>query len=248
MAPLLLSQTYTAISVGNTSSFQGVGGTSPYTYSVLPNGAGGTIDSSTGIYTAPSPVDFDPTVIYDTVMVTDAASTVATSQILIGSALILFCDVIQQYMGLDMNHCYLWDQKIFMPTDSNLYVVVSVESCKPFGNNQTNVVNGSMVNAVQYVNMYNILGLDIISRGPAARDQKELVVAALDSVYSQQQQQKNAFLIGRITTGFTNLSGIDGNAIPYRFHLSVGFQYTVTNSVSVGYFDTFSTPTVDVNE
>ncbi len=92
-----------------------------------------------------------------------------------------------------------------------------------------------------------MLGLDIISRGPAARDQKELVIAALNSNYSEQQQEKNAFYIGKISTGFANLSNIDGAAIPYRFHISCAFQYTVTVSQAIPYLDSFQTSVVDIN-
>jgi hypothetical protein len=245
---LSLSQSYTAIVPGNTSSFLGSGGIPPYAYSVVPLGVGGTIDSVTGLYTAPSTVNAaNPPQLYDTVMVTDSLAATATAQILVATPLFLFCDIIQTYMGLDNNHVYLWDQKVFQPIDSSLYVVVSVESCKPFGNNIENDGSGSGMNAIQYINMYNVLGLDIISRGPAARDQKELIIAALNSTYSQQQQQKNAFLIGRISTVFVNLSHVDGAAIPYRFHISVGFQYTVTAAMPVEYFDTFNSVTVDEN-
>jgi len=234
---LALSQNYTAVVPGsNFVQFVATGGTSPYTYGVLPGGAGGTINSS-GNYTAPSQMTAYPaTSLFDTIQVTDSVLATTTAQILVGSPLFLFCEIIQNQLGLDANHIFLWDQKLFQPIDSGLYIAVSVESCKPFANNNYFDANG---NAVQTVNMYNQIGLDIISRGPAARDMKELVILALNSTYAQQQQEANQFYIGKLSTGFTNLSHIDGAAIPYRFHISVALQYVTTLTPAVPYYDTF---------
>lgn len=132
---LSLQQTKTAVAINITSSFLGVGGTPPYVYSVLPGGAGGSIDPGTGEYTAPSVVSSDPKLAYDTIQVVDSLAAVATSQILVGTSLILFCEILQREMGLANGRVYLWDQKIFQPSDNNLYIAVSVPSCKPFSNN-----------------------------------------------------------------------------------------------------------------
>lgn len=246
---LTLAQTYTAIAVGLTGSFQGYGGTEPYVYSVVPGGAGGTIDPDSGIYTAPDVPNPDPNpnFLFDTIQVTDDVAATATAQILVGTPLLLVCEIIQKYMGLDAQHCFLWDQKLFIPNDYGLYVVISVESCKPFSNIIRYDGSGSGQVGTQTVNMYALLGMDIISRGPAARDQKELVIAALNSQYSQQQQEKNSFYIGKISTSFVNLTNIDGSAIPYRFRINVAIQYAITNNLSSQYFDGFATPTVYTN-
>lgn len=239
-----LAQTLTAILPGLTSSFLASGGTSPYVYSVRLNGAGGTIDASTGLYTAPAQMGSTPQTLYDTIQVRDSLGAIATASILVGSTLLLFCDILQTYLGLPQGRVYLWDQKIMQPTDSALYIAVSVPSCKPFGNNKSYDSNG---NALQSVNMLATLDIDIISRGPAARDQKEQILLALMSDYSELQQEANSFSIGRLPTGFLNLSGIDGAAIPYRYKISVNMQYSVSSSQAVPYFNTFASPTVATN-
>lgn len=246
-----LSQTLTAVGPGITSSFFAVGGASPYVYSVRAGGAGGTIDSSTGIYTAPATVNNSaygpPAQIYDVVQVTDNSGARASAQILVGTPLLLVCDIIQNQMGLDNSHCYLWDQKIMQPTDSGLYVAIAVLSCKPFSSQNYLDANG---NSVQSLNMYAQIQLDIISRDTEARDRKEEVVMSLYSNYSQQQQMANSFGLGRIPPGaqFNNLSNQDGAAIPYRFSIAVGMQYFVTKTQGVPYFSSFSTPTILTNQ
>lgn len=237
---LILTQTKTALAPGLTASFLGSGGTEPYAYSVLPDGAGGTVNSGSGLYTAPDSASSDPSLLYDTIEVADDSGETARSSILVGNALLLFCEIIQKELELDDGRVYLWDQKIMQPTDSGLYVAVSVPTCKPFAN-RIYPGNDGWSDAVQTVNMLATLDLDIMSRGPAARDRKEEVIMALNSLYAQSQQEMNSFYIGKLPPGarFVNLSFIDGAAIPYRFKISVNIQYAVTKQKAVDYFDTF---------
>lgn len=240
---LSISQSTTAMGPLLTTGFLGVGGTPPYAYSLLAGGPGGSINPVTGLYTAPATVPVNPAQSYETIQVTDALAATATAQVLIGSHIQLFCDIIQNQMGIANDHIYLWDQKIFQPTDSNLYVAVAVMSEKVFGN----TTQGVPPNSLQYCNVMAVMSIDAISRGPAARDQKEQIVMALQSDYAQRQMEMNSFSIGRLPVGFTNISNLDGAAIPYRYNISVNMQYTVPRTVSIPYLDTFAQPTVYIN-
>lgn len=249
---LSITQTKTALGAGLTASFLGVGGTDPYAYSVLPNGAGGTIDSVSGLYTAPAILSSDPSLAYDTIQVEDSLLAVATSRILVGTPLLLFTEILQRELAIPDDHIYLWDQKIFQPKDFDLYLVVGIHDCKVFGNNiGPGLVMGDpdWSVSVASVNMMAVVDIDLISRGPAARDRKEEVILALNSLYSERQQEGNSFNIGRIPAGarFQNLSLIDGAAIPYRFRISVNMQYTVTKTKSVDYFDSFDEEEITTN-
>lgn len=241
---LSIAQTLTAVAPNITSSFQAAGGTAPYTYSVRPNGAGGTIDS-TGLYTAPNSFGTTPQSLIDTIQVVDssvpALQVIAT--ILVGSPLHLFCDILQQGLSLPDGRVYLWNQKIFQPTDSGLYIAVSLSRARAFGNNKTHDSSG---NSIQTVNMVGYLDIDIMSRDGSARDKKEFVPMALQSDYSERQQEANSFSIGRIPSGsqFVNLSAIDGAAIPYRYKISVQMQYAQQLTQPTDYFDVFSNPNI----
>jgi hypothetical protein len=234
---LTLTQSATAVGSNSPASFLGVGGTEPYLYQVLPGGAGGSIDASTGLYTAPANLLSSPNNAYDTIQVTDYVGDIATAQILVGNVIVLFCDILQKELGLSNGRVYEWDQKIMQPTDSGLYIAVSVPICKPFASDNS-IINGIQV---QTVNMQATFDIDIISRGPEARDRKEEVILALNSIYSQQQQQFNSFSIGKLPLGsqFVNLSNIDGAAIPYRYRISINVQYFIEKHQSAPYFDTF---------
>ena len=112
---LALAQSKTALAINLTASFLASGGSSPYAYSVLPGGAGGAIDSSTGLYTAPAVVPSDPSLLYDTIQVTDSLAATASAQILVGTPLLLFCEILQRQLGLANGRVFIWDQKIFNP-------------------------------------------------------------------------------------------------------------------------------------
>lgn len=246
---LNLTQSLTAVVVNKTASFLGVGGSTPYAYSVLPGGAGGTINSSSGLYTAPATVSEDPSTLYDTIQVTDASLATATAQILVGTPLLLFCEILQKEMGLANGRVFLWDQKINQPTDNDLYIAVSMPMCKPFANTNSQDGSGGGLNSVQSVNMMATLDVDMISRGPAARDRKEEIILAFNSNYAQQQQEGNGFYIASLPPGskFLNLSEIDGAAIPYRYKISVNIQYSFSKTTPVQYFNTFSTVQTNTN-
>ncbi len=241
---LVLAQSATAVAVNITASFLASGGSAPYLYSVLPGGAGGTIDPSSGVYTAPAVVSSDPAALYDTVQVDDYAAATATAQILVGTPLLLFCEVLQREMGLANGRVYLWDQKLMQPTDSGLYIAVSVPSCKPFANiNRPSSSGGGMV-AQQSVNMQATANVDIISRGPAARDRKEEVILAFGSNYAQTQQEANSFYIARLPSSgrFLNLSDVDGAAIPYRYRIPINLLYAVSKTKAIQSFNDFTSP------
>ena len=240
---LALTQSLTAVGAGMYSSFLANGGTPAYVYTVVPGGAGGTINSSTGLYTAPAVASSSPKTAYDTILVTDSTLATATAQILVGTPLLLFCEIIQREMGLANGRVYIWDQKILEPNDSGLYIAVSIPRCKPFAN------TNELYNGVQSqsINMLAWVDLDIISRGPEARDRKEEVLMSLNSVYAEQQMEANSFYIGRLSSSFLNISLVDGAAIPYRYKITCQMQYMVNKTKSYPYFDDFEDPTIYTN-
>jgi hypothetical protein len=237
---LALAQTKSALAPGLTASFHASGGTEPYVYSVRAGGAGGTINASTGVYTAPATLSSDPEKAFDVVAVTDALSAKTAARIRVANAFGLLCDILANYLDLDASRVVFWDQKIMLPTDSDLFIAVSMMTCKPFGNSIGPGSSG-WDESVQSVNMYAACDIDIMSRGPAARDRKEEVLLALNSLYSQAQQESNSFYIGRLPVGsqFICLNNVDGAAIPYRYKITVALQYTVTKTKTAEYFDTF---------
>ena len=244
--PIQLTQSLFAVGPNITSSFLAVGGTAPYVYSV--QSGGGSINASTGIFTAPANINPAPANSTSVIKVTDSVGGVATATILVGNPLTLFCEILQRELGLANGRVYLWDQKINQPTDSGLYIAVSVPTCKPFGNVNRQVGESADFLSEQYIAMSAVVDIDIMSRGPFARDRKEEILLALYSNYSQQQQTANSFYISRLPgSTFQNLSEIDGAAIPYRYRISVNLQYAYSKNSNVDYFDDFEREVITDN-
>ena len=157
------------------------------------------------------------------------------------TALEYFCDILQHEMGLDNGQVYIFNQKLMIPTDGKLYIAVSVISEKPFSNTREMVstTGGGLIEQLSS-NVLATLGVNILSRSTEALDRKEEVILALNSIYSQQQQETNGFHIAHVSSGFNNLSEIDGAAIPYRFNITVNVQYKVLKKSAVSYYDRFT--------
>lgn len=244
---LNLTQSATAVGPNVPASFLALGGTAPYSYAIVPGGAGGMVNPTTGAYIGPPAVNAEASRAFDTIKVTDALNATATAAILVGSPLQLVCEIIQRELGIATGDIYLWNQKLPQPTDSRLYVAVSMLFAKPFGNTNRTVSVGGIAQSQAFVSMFGQVDVDVISRGPAARDRAPEVLLALGSNYAEFQMNANSFYIGRLPTGFRDLSSVDGAAIPYRYKISFNMQYTATKAKSVPFFDDFRNPSIFTN-
>lgn len=233
----VVPSTSSVVKLGSTQ-FVASGGVAPYYFSLV-SGLG-SLDPITGVYTSTA----EPEIAI--ISVTDSDIDPATVQVtvVVASVLTLFCDVIAKEMGLGADQVYLYNQKFNTPIDSKLYVAVRVMSCKPFSNTKEIIDVAGVLTEVLSSNFLATLSINIMSRGPDARDRKEEVILALNSTYSQQQQEANGFYIAPISSNFLDLSEIDGAAIPYRFNISLAIQYQISKKKAVPYYDTFLDPTV----
>lgn len=245
---ITLTQSATAVAPFVGASFYATGGVSPYSFEVEPDGAGGSVDLATGFYTAPDHVQEDPKFVYDTITVTDNVGATAAARILVGTPLMLLCEILQRELALPDGYVYLWDQKINQPKDSRLYIAVSQLTTKVIGNNLGSVPVSGGMEARQYIACKGNITIDAISRSTAALLRKEEILMALASQYSRQQQDANSFSIATIPTAFVNLSQVDGAAIPYRFQLTVGMFYSQPRVKAAQYFDQFDEPELTVDD
>lgn len=239
---LVVLQNATNVAPGGVSvPFGATGGSEPYLYSVAPGGAGGSIDVD-GTYTSPE----NPLAVgVDTILVSDSSSPAAltaSATIVVNQPLALVADLIKTGLGLSRDQVYLFDQKFNVPNDSRLYVAIGVQSCRPFGNRPRYDGGGSAeaaLTAVQSVNMLATISLDVLSRSTEALYRKEQVLLALTSPYAQRQMALNSFFVAPLSTGFVNLSLVEGPAIPYRFQILVSLQYFTRLAGPTEYFDQF---------
>jgi len=235
-------QTLTAISPGLTSSFLGVSGVEPYTYSVKPGGAGGSIDSN-GVYTAPD----SPTDSFDIIEVTDSdlVPVVAEASINILTPHQLVLDIVKKELGLADDQLFLWNQKVNVPNDKRLYIDLAVVSTKILGNTKSYSTDG--IKQIQSTNIYDMITLGITSKDVDALERRIEVLQALKSDYAQSQQEANSFSISNVSSSFVNLSRQEGNALLYAFGLSLTLSYFKKKITNINYYDTFQNTEVTTN-
>lgn len=224
-----------AMGPGISSSYQGSGGTPPYTYSVIPDASfpsGGSINSN-GLYIA------GPIQGVDVIRVTDSLGITAEQTIQVLFPLELFANIIAVEMGLQSDQVYIYNQKIKPIADSRLYIAIGISFDKHFGNSTKAEPTADGMVVVQSTNVQSNLSIDIISRGDDARNRRYEIVLALNSIYSQTQQELNSFKVGNVPQNFNNLSKEEGAAIPFRFNINVFVQYFIKKVKPVAYYDTF---------
>ena len=227
---MIIGQNTHAITTNISTKLTASEGSPPYTYEVLPGGVGGTV-SAEGLYTAPNKFGVD------TIRATDSLGVIVTATVTVVPTLKLLCDIIASELELDSDQVFIWNQKFPVLKDQRMYVVVGVVSSRPFTNSAKFNSDGTVTQSATFRTM---LSLDIMSKSTLAVDRKEEVVMALASVYAEQQQELNAFSIGKLPTNLVPLSEGEGAAIPYRFNFSVSLQYSVRKTKAVPYFDNFS--------
>ena len=232
-----------AVGYGISTALSAVDGTPPYTWAVDPDPLNpqGTIDNN-GLYVGGFKTGTD------IVTVTDSLSNTAQIQIEVLEPLELFCDIIRNYMSLAPDQVYIYNQKIAPITDSRLYVAIGIANDKYFGNTTKYEESVSGLNEVQSINCKSTLSIDIVSRDDSARNRRSEIVLALNSKYSQNQQELNSFHIGKIPGNFANLSKLEGSAIPFRFNITVNIQFFEKVVREAAFFDVFQGLDLKINK
>jgi hypothetical protein len=255
VSDLTIQGTKTALGPGLTASFGAQGGTPPYSYSLAPfvqgkQGAGGSIDSASGLYTAPSEVNKDPRNFYDTVIATDSSSPVLTAQttILVGRPWNLLCEIFQKELGLPTNRVWTWNQKQDMPQDGKMFIILERPRSKPIGSGVMPVgtpvgPGGPGYNSTKIWSMVSAtLDIHLYSRSNEADDRQAEVFAALTGPYCRSQQEANGFYLASVPQNSVDISGVDGTAIPYHFVISVIMMYKFEKVIAPPYFDDVPKP------
>lgn len=228
---MILKSYYSNVGMGVKVPIEIIGGTGPFTVTIEPGGAGGSIDVN-NVYTSPYAVG------KDVIKVVDSLLEEATLTIYTGTALQLVAFIIRSYMGLAEDQVYLFNQKILPPKDSRLYIAISQMTSKSFGS-ASNMDPTVGLDEIMSINMQAQIDITIYSRTTEALNRKEQVIAALGSTFSRQQQEMNSFYIAKLSPNIVPLNYVDGAAIPYMFNISTAIQYVSSYRKSVPFYDQF---------
>lgn len=151
------------------------------------------------------------------------------------------CDILKVGMKLDNNQIWIYNQKVDIPNDKRLYVVVSLKKETVIGNNiETKSVQSGEEETV-WTNLVSDIGIELFSYNVNALNRRYEVLSSMRSIYSVQKQEELNCNIGRKPTVFFDSSFASPTARIYSFY----FEYRITHvekivSRETDYFDNFS--------
>ena len=150
------------------------------------------------------------------------------------------CNILQHQLDLTDNQIWIYNQKRDIPNDFNMYIVVDYQGQRIIGNIRKEIATETGLVEYQSLHSLATIRLDLFSRGNSARVNKDLVIMALNSTYSQQVQEANGFQIARNSFQVTNASIAEGVAELNRYSISFNVTYMSETTKSIEYYDTFS--------
>lgn len=142
-------------------------------------------------------------------------------------------------MNIKGNRIWAYNANIDLPTDNNLFIVLSYAEKTPYSNNTRYVPTDDGLNEVQTMNVAEDIIISLISKNTDARDRSYEVLMALNSTYAQQLQVQNKLHISRIGQVLDN-SFLEATARLNRFDINCRVLTAYDKIKEVDYYDTYS--------
>lgn len=246
MTELVLTSPIRSITYGRHINMSAYGGTPPYQYSVKRNGAGGSVvplEDGSVTYFAPLELPSNG-ICVDQINVVDAENNKASTSIIVGDYITIFCDVIAHEMDL-YDRVFIASQKFEWPKDDKLFIVVDVATTRLIGNNVEYRTINSIYSEVKTINSCATFSINAYSRSLEALHRFPQILSAFSSAYGQEQQVRNGIRISTLPNGplVNNLSELDGSSMLYRFHMNVSVFHNDQTIKAVDYFDSYQLAT-----
>ena len=155
-------------------------------------------------------------------------------------------DIIRSEMQLDAQHVWIKSQNVKFPNTPDMFIIVGMSDAQTLANNNYCEATAGGMKEIQQVQMRENIQVDIVSRNNDAILRRWEVLAAIQSVYSEQVQEANSFSIFRSSQGFLNTSDAEGTSLLNRFTISIPCHVwyrkeKVLASVNGDYYDSFGT-------
>lgn len=163
----------------------------------------------------------------------------------------IVADVLQAEMGLDDAHCLLGNQKWDIPEDKQLFVVVFDQTPVPVGSTKyldVDPLSKTLGSEVQQITVVHDVRVEIMSLDSGeARQRKEEVTLALNSIYADQLAEKYRIQIAKPQAP-VDASETEATARLQKFvtHVNVtALHQKVKDPPKGDYFNKFNGATVD---
>lgn len=135
------------------------------------------------------------------------------------------CDILKVGMNLQDDQIWIYNQKVDIPNDKRLYVVVSLKNETVIGNNIEEKDLTSGEEEVIWSNVVSDIGIELFSYNVNALNRRYEVLSSMRSTYSVQKQEELNCNIGRRPIAFFDSSFLAPSARLYSFY----FMYRLTH-------------------
>ena len=133
----------------------------------------------------------------------------------------IFVDILKSEMSLPNDNIWIQSQNTLIPADDDLYTIVGFTDSTTICNNNSFETTETTQIEVQEVLQQENIQIDFLSRSNDARLRRWEYLAALKSIYSQQQQELYRFRIFRIPNSFVNTTVAEGGTQLNRFTITI---------------------------
>lgn len=135
------------------------------------------------------------------------------------------CDIIQKGMNLSDDQIWIYNQKIDIPNDKRIYVVVSLKGENVIGNNIQEENEENKLNEIVWSNIITDVGIEMFSYNVNALNRRYEILSSMRSTYSVQKQEELNFNISRRPVAFFDSSFFAPSSRLYSYY----FMYRVTH-------------------
>lgn len=152
----------------------------------------------------------------------------------------LLCNIVQEFLGLSSDQVWIMNQKRDIPTDSRLYVVVSLRSSVPIGTPKRHVVGGEdSLTVLHAYHAQETLQIDMISASQEATSRVPEVIMALSSDYALNLQELHGFKLATQPSSVNDTSAAEVTRNLFRTTIEVKCLRCYQTTKSVAYYEQF---------
>lgn len=150
------------------------------------------------------------------------------------------CDILKVGMNLQDDQIWIYNQKVDIPNDKRLYVVVSLKSETVIGNNIDVKDTPLGEDETIWSNIVSDIGIELFSYNVNALNRRYEVLSSLRSTYSIQKQEELNFNVGRRPVAFFDSSFLAPSARLYSFYFMYRLTHVENSARPIDYYDDFS--------
>lgn len=127
-------------------------------------------------------------------------------------------NIIQSEMSLDAGQCFIRDQNRKIPNDNKIYVSAGMISSVPvYASMPYLEQDGENIKEINEVQLSELIQIDVFCISNLFVKRRWEFIAALNSIYAKQMQEKYNFKIGRLPNSFINTSLAEGGSQLNRY-------------------------------